>query len=171
MVSNDGSEELRASVLEAALDIGVQSPTFTEWMGGSSLSSQSGNNLAGLHAPLATHPSPFTPSPGDLYRPNNNTTPTQIVSQLLNTIFCLFSDGTNFLANRIIKHTFVLDLILGLPLSVRAPLQITLIRHIQTTPSHATRQLPPLTLMTALLPIRILSDRTLNPPCQKTVPP
>jgi hypothetical protein len=73
-----GHDEIRASVLEAALDLGVESPTFTEWMEGSRLS------FAG--APLADKDShmnsavPFNASPGDFGHPYNSHATSQIVS-------------------------------------------------------------------------------------------
>ena len=46
IVDNLDNSEVRASVLEAALDLGVESSTFTEWLEGESLPSISGLPLS-----------------------------------------------------------------------------------------------------------------------------
>jgi hypothetical protein len=81
------SEEVRASVLEAALELGVKSQSFAEWMNGIGERSTGRTNADG--AALAKQAFPFIASTGDSRNPYGfNSTQvsspqTKVSSQLL----------------------------------------------------------------------------------------
>jgi hypothetical protein len=67
------NEAIRASVLKAALELGVESLTFTEWMDGVSPSPIE-NRLSDKDIHV-NHSYPLSASPGDRRYPYNNVTP------------------------------------------------------------------------------------------------